>query len=388
MSVINQMLKDLERQEQGMKAGPLPLEAPIVDEPPNRRKKIIWLGLGLVLLLAAYWWVRWSGSVPVHAALPETAAPQVEARVPNNAAPRRHAPRAEPVINDAMASGPEKAQTKPALPSEPPLSHWVKHSTGGQFEQVALSNEKANHEARVSKDGPIISEPHRPLDKRAITDRKENAEHNRRETLSASDTPAVTINKSASRTTQAEMLWRRARINPDRQEALLREALQLKPDLLGARIELVAYLVAHQRLDEAEAVVDEGLSIVPSAAVLREWKARFLMGRGDVQNAWKWLAASMPQPFAEYISFYGLKAALAARLEKPALAASLYQKLVEVQPKEARWWLGLGLAHERLQQSRAAIQAYEKALAAQGLTPKSRAFVLQQLARLQQTGTH
>ena len=305
----------------------------------------------------------------------------------NHDVKRHHASRAEPVINDAMASESEKMPPKPTLSMEPPSPHAVTHSAGQPLEQ-ALSNEKADSEGQARKANALISTRNQSPEKSASIDRREKTEVNRRQALSASDAPAVNINKSASRTAQAEMLWRRARMNTDRQEGLLREALQLKPDLLGARIELVTYLVAHQRLDEAEAVVDEGLSIMPSAAFLREWKARFLMGRGDVKNAWTWLAAAMPQPFSEYISFYGLKAALAARLEKHALAASLYQQLVEAQPTQARWWLGLGLAHERLKNSRAAIQAYEKALAAQGLTPKSRAFVQQQLARLQQTGTH
>jgi tetratricopeptide (TPR) repeat protein len=64
----------------------------------------------------------------------------------------------------------------------------------------------------------------------------------------------------------------------------------------------------------------------------------------------------------------------------PAALAS-YQQLVQLQPDSARAWLGQALVYDQLQQTQAAIASYRQALALGGLAPASQQFIQQRLAQ-------
>lgn len=64
----------------------------------------------------------------------------------------------------------------------------------------------------------------------------------------------------------------------------------------------------------------------------------------------------------------------------PSALAS-YQQLVQLQPDSARAWLGQALVYDQLQQTQAAIASYRQALALGGLAPASQQFIQQRLAQ-------
>ncbi|MGY0562117.1 MAG: hypothetical protein ACW7DQ_01495 [Paraglaciecola chathamensis] len=66
-------------------------------------------------------------------------------------------------------------------------------------------------------------------------------------------------------------------------------------------------------------------------------------------------------------------------MENYAQAQQDYQKLVNAEPQQAKWWLGLGIAQDSSGDKTQAIVSYQKADNEQQLTPQVITFVRQRL---------
>jgi len=73
--------------------------------------------------------------------------------------------------------------------------------------------------------------------------------------------------------------------------------------------------------------------------------------------------------------YHAFIAALYQRQGKTNLAANLYKQLLDLDPKNAKWWLGLGVTQESLGNTTAAVEAYNNADAIGGLSPETKAYV-------------
>ena len=61
------------------------------------------------------------------------------------------------------------------------------------------------------------------------------------------------------------------------------------------------------------------------------------------------------------VDFVSYRAALAQQVARFDYAKNDYQQLTKIQPANAKWWLGLAVAEERLGNTNMALQAYKNA---------------------------
>lgn len=124
---------------------------------------------------------------------------------------------------------------------------------------------------------------------------------------------------------------------------LLRNALELDPDLHGARDLLV---VLHRRAGQAEAARDvlaEGVERAPARVAYAKPYARLLVDAGDLERAARVLADAAGAAGND-AEFHALKAAVAQRRGRHEAAASAYTRALELEADNGRWWLGLGVS--------------------------------------------
>lgn len=85
-----------------------------------------------------------------------------------------------------------------------------------------------------------------------------------------------------------------------------------------------------------------------------------------------------------YVDFYALKAAALQKTSQHAQAVQVFQQLARQQPDQARWWLGMALSYDALQQQEQALLAYRQvAINGQGLSAESLNYVKKRIAVLE-----
>ena len=159
---------------------------------------------------------------------------------------------------------------------------------------------------------------------------------------------------------------------------IFRAVLQEDPRHLGARQALLGMLAEAKHWDEAQGLLKDALAIMPTHYVWAMALARIQVERGNTAAALETL--QLHSPYAEKRAEYqGFAGALLQRLQRPREAAQRFLAAAQLKPSEARWWLGLGLALEADGRPAEAREAYQRAQAADGLTPETQAFVAAKL---------
>lgn len=146
----------------------------------------------------------------------------------------------------------------------------------------------------------------------------------------------------------------------DMAQALFRHALQLDPSHAKARQGYLSVLVSARRLDEARQVAEDGLALNPMQSNWAVILARLQFEQGDLPTA-----VATLERFAGHAlhdaDYQGLFAYLLQKQARPAEAAARFRTALQVRPNEGRWWFGLGLALEQTNQPAEAREAYGKA---------------------------
>jgi len=158
----------------------------------------------------------------------------------------------------------------------------------------------------------------------------------------------------------------------------LRAIVSNYPEDLRAPKQLASLLFSQQRFSEAAKVLEDALQAVPADSSLRMMLSRIAFKTGDIQSAYDTLAAHPFERLAdtELLSF---RAALAERLQHYEHATEDYSLLVGREPRNARWWLGLGVSQDKLAQNAAAIKSYQQAKDLNQLPSQVREFLQERI---------
>lgn len=177
--------------------------------------------------------------------------------------------------------------------------------------------------------------------------------------------------------------WRRAQtlLGESRQDAaepVLKRILQVQPGHVAARQALVGVLLPAKRNAEATEVLEEGLSLQPAQTAWAMNLARLRAVANDYPAAWAVLERSLPHAEAnpEYRAFCGT---VLQRLNRVGEAIAHYQAALRLNPREGRWWVGIGISYESAGKSADARDAYQHAQTLGGLPPELATFVAQKL---------
>ena len=133
--------------------------------------------------------------------------------------------------------------------------------------------------------------------------------------------------------------------------------------------EYLAALLLHQNATmEAEKVVTTGLTLHPDYPPFVKLAARLMMERGEFHQAIA-LLENKPPTIEEYPDYHALLAALYQRADQAPAAAALYKQLLALEPDNAKWWVGLGVALDTVGDKTQAFEAFSTAKGIGGLSP-------------------
>ncbi|MBI1175516.1 MAG: tetratricopeptide repeat protein [Sideroxydans sp.] len=161
----------------------------------------------------------------------------------------------------------------------------------------------------------------------------------------------------------------------------LETTLQLNPGQAVARQTLVGLLLESKRNAEAERILQDGLRHDPKQSSLAMLLARLQVERGAMPQALATLEKTLP--FADQqADYHAFVAAVLQRLNRHKEAITHYQIALHLSPKSAIWWMGLGISLQAVDFDEDARDAFQHAADLHQLKPELQAFVEKQLKAL------
>lgn len=119
-----------------------------------------------------------------------------------------------------------------------------------------------------------------------------------------------------------------------------------------------------------------GIKLNINSEKLRLGLTKLLVKANQAEAALSPLIHLPPNPTQDYLA---MRAALSQKSQQEDIALESYQKLVEVDSDNARWWLGLAIQQERQLDFSAAKESYQGALTRVGISSQSQNFVRDRL---------
>lgn len=369
MSVINQMLVDLERRRaSGEERTHIPDHVrALPGEPASMRSPQLWIVAvvitAIVVVTGAWWWMSSRAapaSVVKGVAMPAPATPKPEQAVValSHEAVESIAQR----MSFELANVPEPVAADTRVAATTVLSSREPVPTTVVPRGAALpAASRIADNATATKPPPravVTPAPPPPAD---ISKRvRELTPRQRAETEYAKGASALHEGRSADALMAFEA------------------ALQADSTFHKARQALVGVLLESRRQAEASQALQEGLNISPAQSGFAMALARLQMERGELDAGVQTLARSLE--FAagnpDYIAFYG---GLLQRQQKHAEAVEQFSRALNQRGNVGVWLLGLGVSLEALGRGSEAQEAYRRAKATGNLSPDLRAFADQRL---------
>ena len=387
MSLVNQMLKDLESRRAPEMGGEAVLSDLSVAPPRSPAisaiRRLLWVGL-LIVVIGGGGWYWYSTYLP--AAMSISNSESVVMLQGKEAVSQTSA--VASVAVESRKRSAVVATRPPNVPETKPTSELKLTAGKVDFAPLQAPTSPAP-KAEVARVGerervPTVTPPKKEVTvPQAVATSQRVVESRRKETK-----PVIErVKRPRSSRERAQLAFHKGvdlvrRGQLIEAETPLRSALSLDPDLTEAREVLAALLIRSQRSAEAETLLKTGLERNSSAYSLARIYGRLLVERGEQETAIDILETSLPEPVMDP-EFYGLLAALYQRTEQHGKATEAYRRVLAVAPERGAWWTGLGISLERLQRSVEAQQAYRRARGTAGMGSQLLSFVDSRLAALE-----
>ena len=339
MSLINQMLRDLEQRKPAAGPSSQPLSIQLPQQPIGSRSKWVWLAVAALTITYIFYQDRIESPGPAVA----TQQPIIASPVPAKHQPIDTQPPAPQSQAAAVA-------TEAEMPIAPAEADGSEPSPAAAI-PIASVSEKA---AAPAKPKPMPT---------PVANPKQSAS-------SAAETDTASLFRQAQ--DSASLLMRKE---------TLKDLLTLDPRHLPARNLMLQTLIKLNEAAELDAFAQESLDLFPSHLA-------FITARAHLQIQRKQFAAALAmleQLDASQINdqtYLSLLAAVYQQQQHYQKSADLYQRLTQLQPDKAEHWLGLGIASENLHHSQSAISAYRQALAKNSLNRQVVDYINQRLGTL------
>ncbi|MBI5783734.1 MAG: tetratricopeptide repeat protein [Gammaproteobacteria bacterium] len=144
-------------------------------------------------------------------------------------------------------------------------------------------------------------------------------------------------------------------------EKLLKSAMNANEAHTQARELLAGVMLQQGHWREAQQILEQGIDKVPAYYPFAQLLARVYVEHGAEQKALTVMEAGR-RAAADNPDYVAFLAALYQRAGKHAEAVKAYTETVALNPQEGRWWLGMGISQEALQDWNAAGTAYQRAI--------------------------
>ncbi|MCR4553955.1 MAG: tetratricopeptide repeat protein [Succinivibrionaceae bacterium] len=149
-----------------------------------------------------------------------------------------------------------------------------------------------------------------------------------------------------------------------------------------AREKIASLFYGTNNLAQAKKILQQGISIDSTYPNYRLLLARILVEQDSKNEALSVLASLSLKADRSNLDYLATEAYLATELNQSTLAVDAYSKLTRIMPNEGKWWFGLGLAFDRQKVKPAAVSNYKKAVSV-GIAEASRKFALQRIQELE-----
>ncbi len=364
MSLINQVLKDLEQRRENPTSS---VDGSIVTMPryivTRRGDSFVVYVFGAVLIILSLlvgflvWDRQAHGSPSPAVKVVEISAPvsvpaaslAVPGRPKNSVAKTSVVSVASPA---PAVAGKKTLQTREwrNKPEKPPIKMSVKMpAPPAPVSEVKMQREREAERGSVEKQ-------QRPLTKKQLTDQ------------------AFQQGYAALRKDQVQQA-----------ETFFRKALASTPGHIKSREMLAGIYIKVGRYVEAAQLLKRGLAINPGHSMFRKLYARVLLEQGALDQAVGVLEHDLP-PISQDVDYYALLAALYQRQGRHKNAVAVYRNLLKQNSRVGIWWIGMGISLEKLGDSEAARQAYKKARASGTLAAQMIQYTDNRLAALNEIG--
>ena len=380
MSVINQMLKDLdERQVEGEnrpgnKSPTLPTKAA-----KKNSLVVIVLVLIFIVLLAILW------------RLYQPAQSVVDGSVANTTN-----------IQDGKAVLASTTENQTLVKSEKQSDSADPVLSATKNENTVENAESTLHELSNPTQLTVVEtvEPKQPLGKDRQTNQRVSQadaperDLKRNETASTSETnveqldnkPSLTISRKAlspeevvaQKLKQAEQAIELG--DTKKAENLFEDVLLIDRYHSTARKQLAALWFGRQDYQSAHNLLSQGIALFPSNSDYRLMKARIYLKQGQTVRAVDTLASLEETDDVVYLS---LLASSAQQIQRYQLALTSYRRLTEIENRDGRWWLGYAVALDSLGDFAQAVTSYKTALQQQNLSSNAQQFIRQRLTEIE-----
>lgn len=365
MSVINRMLRDLDerqRQEQKKTTAPPAALAPTFPWGPVWRTAVV---LVIVFIAIAVLWQNQVSKTP----LPTVTANSDVAEQPTNA-------------TEQVSSAEQPAQ----IVTPPPVKE-------DENEIASLVSEQVNQNVQTAvlpelPDQEPALEQTDPVDSAGI-----NSEAEKHEVVKDDASPLAEPEKENKGSLQieraeltqeqlAELKYKQAKEALNKGErsragSLLEQVIALAPGHINARAELAAYWYGRGRVNDALAVLEQGLQLKPEQSRWLLLYGRILFNIAAYEELLRGFQ-NIPQEAAEAEELMQLRASSANELGLFEAAAEDYSWLA-TRTTRGSWWLAAAVAFEDAGQPRQAYNAYSRAAATNDLNNEGLSYARQRL---------
>lgn len=364
MSVINQMLKELDQRKAATTVG-LDPSLPYANSQERKNNRLLLTLLGVIVILLIF--VVYILKFPI---------------INGGESSVKYETPATTVVNSTNDNSTDKASGK--LNSEPV-----------QTVQQSISQPAAKVPAQESV--TIVDEETTSLEASQVMTQQINQD---KKITAISDTAGISeivpednqqriikSNRKIDKKAQAERLYRTAHEKVQaRQQAeavgLLEQALRSYDELHKARILLFTLLMQQQQISSLQPRLDNSITKWPAIHQYRQMKARLLSSQSDNETALSLLESDIPEVFSAP-EYHELLAYIAQQQKHDHLAIKHYQMLLQQSPGRADWWLGIAVSEDRLGNTQPALQAFKQVINKQGLSSKVQAYARKRIKALQ-----
>jgi MSHA biogenesis protein MshN len=401
MSLINQMLMDLEKRRAPRPEGVLSQARALPQVTRYPRWQFALLTLAVAAAIFA-WIIQREEILPLlaiantpvqtptaPAALPKTilkGTPPAPA-IANTPAQTPTAPPPQ-TIEEKTPPQPDTAHTPVQTPTAPavPTQTMEKALT----ENPAVSESLLDPASRLSRELSTEPQEHEPVVGKPAAKAKSVAEPvviAKAKPAAERQSPSAISKKVRQHTPQqqAQEEYRKAVVSlqqgqPQEAQEGFKRALQYHSTFAAARLALVGLLLESRQMAEAERVVREGLELDIRQPGLAMMLARVQVDKGDIQAGLETLQKTLPYAIGN-ADYHAFMAALLLRESRYTDAVEHYRTALNLKPSGV-WYMGLGISLQAMQRLPEAQDAFQHAISSGALDPELQAFVEKRLKQI------
>ena len=384
MSVINQMLKDLDQRSPEVNASSTQTGNVAVPHSPMKIVLITAISVLVICAFAFYIWqlnsennaLKAQKSTQVNTDLVAVKKSSVAAEDKSQSpapAPARDA-RPEPVL--APVSKSRSTPTVTAIKAAKTIvNNGSSKVTPAKQDKIIAHVDDHSH-----AEGSTLSHSHKKA--AAVVSKKTSKVKSQPEEKSKTSTNKMSVSRrqlSADELAQQKLaLAEKAHATKDisKAEKLLEDVVIITPNDSQTRKKLAALWFGRQAYQDAVNLLSQGISLNGKDSSLRQMKARIYLKQGQATAA---LNTLKPLAKLKDEQYQIMLANTAQQAGQNKTAVNAYQVLIDMQPETGRWQLGLAVLYDKNSQFNLASSAYKIALTKNDLSLSSENFIKQRI---------